>query len=274
MPRPRLPKLRRTRRRRVARRKLAIPKSPEAMARINRATITETCITQDGNGVQHLQANTPYLASTSIAQYPRARQVAACFKFYRLKKVIYEYTPDYNVYQAGASATTETVPYMYYMMNRDGSDTSGVNIAQLRNAGARPVAFKKKIVISYKPNLIKANSLIVTLTPNTSLYNGNNTPVYDQWISTSGLQHPGSPSWAGQVTDLPIAAQGTIVNPLVPPDMVNVLPYYGHGFYFDQAVSPVGATAVGFLTITCIWEFKEPVLYGAGSDVNQPVVTI
>ncbi len=268
MPRPR--KNRAKRSRRVARRKLRIPKSPASMASLNYAMITETALTQLESGATHLQANQPYIAQTSIASYVRARQVAACFKFYRLKKVIYEYTPDYNTYQAGASATTETIPYMYYMMNRDGSDSSGIVLAQYRNAGARPVKFTKKITISYKPNLIKANGLIVTLVPSTSLYNGNNTPVYDEWISTAGLQRPNSPSWAGQVSDLPVAAQGTIVNPYVPPDMVNVLPYYGHVFYFDQAVSPVGATAVGFLSTTCIWEFKEPVLYGAGSSVETP----
>jgi len=255
-------------------RKLRIPKSPEAMARINYAQITETAKPQREDGTTHLQANTPYIGSISIANFTRARAVAACFKFYRLKKVIYEYTPDYNTYQAGASATTETVPYMYYMMNRDASDTTAMNLAQLQNAGARPVKFTKKVVISYKPNLVKANQLIVTLVPATSLYNGNNTPVYDQWISTSGLQHPNTPSWAGNQVDLPIAAQGSAVNPLVPPDQINVLPYYGHGFYFDQVVSPVGATAVGFQTVTCIWEFKEPVLYGSGSGVgNTPAIS-
>jgi len=254
----------------AGRRKLRISSNPQVQIK-NYATITETIKPNiRGTNTTALQANTLYGGSVSIAGFTRAKAVAACFKFYRLKSVVYEYVPDAINYQAGVNATTETVPYMYYMMNRDGSDAAGAGgIASFQNAGARPIKFTKAIRIAYKPNLIKANQLIVTLNPSTSLYNGNNTPVYDQWISTIGLQHPNSPSWAGNQTDMPEYAEGTETNPLVPPDQINVLPYYGHLLMFDQQVSPVGATSVGYLSITCVWEFKEPVLYGAGSGVED-----
>ena len=93
-----------------------------------------------------------------------------------------------------------------------------------------------------------------------------NEPVYNQWISTSGLQHPQTPYWAGETSDYPAATQGDPNNPIVSPDMINVIPYYGHNFIFQQSVSPEGATSVGYESITAIWEFKEPVLYGIGSQ--------
>jgi len=254
----------------VGRRKLRISSNP--MSRIkNYATITETIKPQiRGTNTTALQANTVYTSVISIAGFPRAKALAACFKFYRLKAVVYEYVPDAINYQAGVNATTETVPYMYYMMNRDGSDAAAAaGLVSFQNCGARPIKFTKTIRIAYKPNLIKANQLIVTLVPSTSLYNGNNTAVYDQWISTMGLQHPGTPSWAGDQSSLPEYAEGAVTNPLTPPDQINVLPYYGHTFIFDQQVSPAGATSVGYVSQTCIWEFKEPVLYGAGSGLQQ-----
>jgi len=237
----------------------------------NYAMITETLKPQTvgGQPPYPLVANQAYITTTSIASFPRALAVARCFKFYRLKSVVYDYVPDANTYQAGGT-NTETVPYMYYMMNRDGSDQSSINLLKMQNAGARPIKFTKKIVIAYKPNLIKANQLIVSLgpagAPATSLYNGNNTPVYDEWISTMGLQHGGPNNWAGDSADIPTAAQGNTANPLVLPDNVNVLPYYGHSVFFQQQVVPDGASAVGYLSMTCIWEFKEPVLYDIGSS--------
>jgi len=241
----------------------------------NYATITETYRALVGGGpATELSANTAYGASVTIAQYPRAQALARCFKFYRLKAVVFEYLPDANTYQGGSAATAETVPYMYYMMNRDASDQSSTTLAQFQAAGVRPIKFTKKIVIAYKPNLIQAQQLVASLgqqgQPNLQVYNGNNVPVYDKWISTIGIQHGGPNNWTGDQSDLPVQAQGNATNPLVPLEVVNVLPYYGHNFYFNQAVMPQGAANVGYSSITAIWEFKEPVLYNTGSTVTEP----
>lgn len=235
----------------------------------NYACMTETYKALVGSGPNtSLIANTPYIGSVSIAQYPRARALSRCYKFYRLKAVVFEYQPDANTYQAGTGAA-ETIPYMYYIMNRDGADSNALNEAQIRNAGARPIKFTKKITIAYKPNLIQASQLVVKLgaqgSPSLSVYNGNNMPIYDKWISTNGIQQGStSPSWAGDVSELPVQVQGDVTNPIIPPDQVNVLPYYGHSFIFAQQVTPAEATSVGYQSVTCIWEFKDPVLFPTG----------
>lgn len=219
----------------------------------NYATITET--REEGD----VTANVAYGASISISGFPRALAMARLFKFYRLSKVVYDYNPDANTYQAGNNTTQETIPFMHYQMNRDGSNQSGLTLAQLQAAGTRPIKFTKKIVIAYKPNLVQACQLVVhTGTPNT-YFNGNNIPIYDKWISTIGLQN-GANSFGGTVESMPSTVGITQF-----PNQINVVPYHGHTYFFDQSVSPAGAATVGYLTITCQWEFKEPVLYTTGS---------
>lgn len=203
-------------------------------------------------------ANASYSAVITIAAFQRAVAMARLFKFYRLAKVVFDYNPDANTYQAGGS-TTETIPFMYYNMNRDGAFNADQSLDQLKAAGARPIKFTKKIVIAYKPNLVQLNQII--LTPNTNnYYNGNNTPVYDKWISTVGLQNAAGGN-KGTVDNPP-----SIAGPSILPSVVNVVPYQGHNFYFEQSVTPSEAGSVGFATVTCMWEFKEPVLYAIGSE--------
>jgi len=219
----------------------------------NYATITET--RAEGT----ISANLPYGQSVSIGMFPRALAMARLFKYYRLSKVVYDYNPDANTYQAGPNATSETIPFMYYTMNRDGALNATTSLAQLQADGARAIKFTKKIVIAYKPNLAQACQLLQIGGNPTTYYNGNNTPVYDKWISSVGLQN-GANNFGGQIEPMPSSAgAASVVN------VINTVPYYGHSFFIEQDVSPTGSAVVGFITITCQWEFKEPVLYAAGS---------
>ncbi len=216
----------------------------------NYAQITET---QRDNLL--LNANSAYTEQFNIGAFPRALLMARLFKFYRCKRIIYDYVPSSNTYQDAEAGQSPTIPYMYYNMNRDGALAGDQTLNQFLADGVRPIKFTKKIVIAYKPNLAQVINVA-----DQQGSGGNNTytvglsPVYDRWLSTDGLNS--STFLTGETEDventiLPNNAQ-LLLNIPIPP-------YYGHNIYIVQDETGENQT-VGRKSITVIWEFKEPVL--------------
>lgn len=220
----------------------------------NYAQITETQRDTD-----FLSSNTAYLEQFNIGAFPRALLMARLFKYYRCKKIVYDYVPNSNTFQDAASGNSPTIPYFYYNMNRDGASGGDNTLNQFLADGVRPIKFTKKLVIAYKPNLSQLISVVDNGKPtNINTFALGSTPIYDKWISTDGLQAGQAGSWTGStepVSNVPIDTTGTL-NVL---NTIAIPPYYGHNIFIVQ--DDVGASiTVGRKSITVIWEFKEPVL--------------
>lgn len=219
----------------------------------NYAQITET-----QRDTSFLDSNTAYPEQFNIGAFPRALLMARLFKFYRCKQIVYDYVPNSNTFQDAASGNSPTIPYFYYNMNRDGSSGGDNTLNQFLADGVRPIKFTKKLVITYKPNLAQLINVVDNGKPtNINTFSIGLTPVYDKWLSTDGLQNQAG-SWIGStepVDNAPIDTTGTLnlVNSVAIP------PYYGHNIYIVQDDAGASAT-VGRKSITCIWEFKEPIL--------------
>lgn len=213
----------------------------------NYATITESF--RDPN---LLSANTPYADQFNIGAFPRALLMARLFKFYRCTKIVYDYVPLSNTYQDAATGQNPTIPYFYYNMNRDGAAGGDNTLAQFLADGVRPIKFTKKIVIAYKPNLSQVINVADGGSPTSNTYTLGLTPVYDKWLSTDGLQDVG---FVGSTE--PVAAQSIAPNVVL--QSIAAPPYYGHNFFIVQDDTGTGTT-VGRTSVTCVWEFKEPVL--------------
>lgn len=196
--------------------------------------------------------NTAYGFTTTISNFPRALKMAQLFKFYRLKRVIYECLPDQTTFQAGAGAVN--IPYVYYVMNRDGMAQTGLTPAQYKAAGARPIKFTQKILIAYKPNTVQisdvllASSIPIGSNNNTTI---GRTPVYDKWYSTQGILAPNANYVAPTVdrSDGSVAPFQQIANNL------SIVQYFGHDIFFEQQ-GGAAETELGRFTVTCEWEFK------------------
>jgi len=184
-------------------------------------------------------------AALSLQQFPRAQTVAKSFKYYRLKSCEFIYTPDYNTFQESSGGGGVAKPYLYYAMNRTGSAYIPA-LPDLEQQGAVPIAFTKPVNIRYVPNLVQ------TLNANASSGGTGlvdqaigNMPMFHKWLATEFL-----------VTPAPVP-QVSPINPIseLPLAEYNFPIYYGH----NVLVAQTGTSAnVGFWSVKCVWEFKEP----------------
>lgn len=190
-------------------------------------------------------SNAAYMNTIEITRFPRAMAMAKLFKFYRAKRVIYEYRPDQNTFQGGAGQVA--IPYAYYIMNRSGANSSGQAINQYLASGARPIKFTQKILVSYKPNTVHIADVVMTQLQGQNISIGR-TPIYDAWYATDGLANP--PAYTGSITAIGVPG------PTQPAISLSVVQYFGHDIIFEQTQ---GAEAdIGSLTVTVEWEFKVP----------------
>jgi len=221
-------------RKRVARRKLNRPGG--GLPRDNYALIKET----SNRGV--IQANQSYINDFNIRSFPRAMSLTGSFRFYRLKKVVFTYVPTYNTFQDGVGASS--VPHMVWAMNRVGdSYVAGYN--QLLQQGSIPQKFVNQKTISYKPNLTQTLQVTQAIGSTASLYNMGVTPVYNKWINTQT-----NPFKQVNPDPNPDGQQHLIT--------LNYPTYYGHDVFFQQDFTD-SAPDVAHFTVTCYWEFKDPI---------------
>lgn len=191
-----------------------------------------------------LAPNSAYFNQFSIGLFPRAMAMARLFKFYRAKRIIWEYRPDQTTFQAGAGQVS--IPYAYYVMNRDGATSTGQTVANYLNLGSRPIKFTQKILVSYKPNTVQISDLISTPQAGANITVGRQ-PVFDKWYSTDGL---------GQTAS--ISSVQPMNSPLLQPAFnVSAVQYFGHDIYFDQGGANPEST-IGDVSVTVEWEFKVP----------------
>lgn len=197
------------------------------------ARITET------DELGPIDANVDVNYEFDLTQFPRALALSKNFKFYRAKRVVYTYIPDYNTFQAGAAAVS--MPNMALIMNRTG-DSTAWSQAEYDAQGSVPKVFDRKKVVSYVPNIVQSVQYI----NNTSgtIFTGNigTRPVFSQWLATgSFLQNIVTP--AGNVLQ-------TTAN--------NHLQYYGHSIYWSVTSTAPGEAALGTAFCEVEWEFKDP----------------
>jgi len=198
----------------------------------NYAVITETSTATPFN------SNTAYNERFNIQQFPRALEVAKGFKYYRLKRVEYVYTPEFNTFQEGS---TGVKPYFNWVMNRTGDLTYGTSLASLRAQGAVPQQFTTMKKISYMPNNCQALSLAVRQSGQSDGFASlGSTPVFKRWFATQ------QPIAQSNIDNSVYATEPVINNPS----------YFGHDWYVSQD----GSTSIniGSLVVHATWEFKEP----------------
>lgn len=71
--------------------------------------------------------------TTALAQFPRAVQIARGYQFYRIKRITYVIKPTQDTFANG----TNSVPYLYYMVDRVKQFAAGFSIGQLKSMGAK-----------------------------------------------------------------------------------------------------------------------------------------
>lgn len=209
------------------------------------ARITET------NEIAPIDANADENYQFDLSQFPRALALSKNFKFYRAKRVVWTYLPDYNTFQAGGAAVS--MPNMALIMNRTGDATSW-SAAEYDAQGAVPKLFDKKKIVSYVPNIVQSVQYINN--PNAPLFTGNigTRPVFRQWLATGTFfQNIVTPNG------------GNVVQPTAG----NHLQYFGHSIYWSVTSTAPSEAALGSAFCEVEWEFKDP-LFVTTPQVAEP----
>lgn len=167
----------------------------------------------------------------------------------------------YNTFQEGLAYTK---PYMYNIMNRQQEAlNSGRN--NFLAAGAKPVQFTSKKVISYRPNWCS---------PGIPVYKGNLsigqvnalavtgvTPQYG-WLSTKSINIT--------TQDNAIDTNQALINDTQYSgafnNATNNVTYNGHWTYLDMQTNNAPSNPIGRLVCVVTWKFK-----GAKSNYSAPV---
>lgn len=135
----------RTRRPRVARRKV-MRRAKRNFNQPEQASLTEVL------PASLLAANQNYSSyNLSLSNFVRARDIAKGYQYYRIKRVTIVIKPTQDTFQVGGNS----LPYLYYMIDRVGQFRSGFTLAQLQAMGAKPRRVDDKtITFSYTPSVL------------------------------------------------------------------------------------------------------------------------
>ena len=220
---------------------------PRQMATPNQsAHIVETVLYND------LFPGQMYNLNFNLAQFQRASLLAPNFKYYKPTKVTWQLEPLYNTFQeGGGGGPAYSKPYLFQVMNRTQDVGNFYSLVDLREMGAKPVAFTKTQSMSYSPNWVKTGltSVLATGGNINSIQTSGNTPCYD-WTAcpdVTSFNRADIPTIISPDLNLPYVTAGTRTNTVL---------YGGHYLWIEQTV--LGTQKMARLTCTVHWAFKNP----------------
>lgn len=173
--------------------------------------------------------------TTTLADYPRAVQVAQAYQFYRIKLITMTFKPSYDSFVSAAGASAK--PRLYWMIDKAGAIPTNVTLEGLKAMGARPLEMDENVkVVSWAPSVLEA----ALDAPNTVASKYRISP----WLAT---------------TRLPIQP-GLFV-----PNNIDHLGVY---WFLDAINNPEGYQYQ--VEIEVQFEFKKPLAPGLSSVHAQP----
>lgn len=109
------------------------------------------------------QSGTIYVDyTTSLFQHDRARVVASGYQEFRIKLVEYRFKAYNDTFLAGGATT---LPYLYYIIDRNRANNGMNTIDAFKAAGAKPIRLDDKtIVVKFRPAVLYDNYDANTLT--------------------------------------------------------------------------------------------------------------
>lgn len=134
---------------------------------------------------------------TQLAMFKRASSVAQGYQYFRIKRLTYLYKPLLDTF---TSTGNSQVPYLYWVINKSGTEYPNLNVAWFEANGAKPIRFDDKTVkISYSPavlfDVIEAGVPAAAQQPNSSKISPwlvtTKDAFLNQQFSASQVSHTG-----------------------------------------------------------------------------------
>lgn len=189
-----------------------------------------------------INLNTPYLQIKGGITGGRARQLAALFGEYRIKKIIWTYRPLFDTYSsslAGAGNSPNSVPTLYWRMNRYGDTPAAFNGDYMRAMGATPKRLDdKQVTFSYSPNIIQSQQNTAAAT--------TATIKVAPWLSTDDLVNDNNFN-------------------------ISTAEHFGHSLFVEGGGAGTAQGAVCYQDVKVIYEFRNPRLTAVPTMAVDPL---
>lgn len=183
---------------------------------------------------QVINLNTPYLQIKAGITGQRATQLAKVFGEYRIKKIIWTYRPLFDTYSsslAGAGNSPNSVPTLYWRMNRYGDTPAAFNGDYMRAMGATPKRLDdKQVTFSYMPNVIQSQQAVA---------GANQASIkLGAWLSTDDVVNDNNFN-------------------------ISTAEHFGHSLFVEGGGAGTALGPVCYQDVKVIYEFRNPRLVAA-----------
>lgn len=131
------------------------------------------------------QPNQVYrIRDIALDQFDACKLIAQAYQFYRIKRVTLKWIPLVDTFTAGGS---ETVPRLYYMIDKSGSIPTNIALAGLKKMGAKPLRLDdKQITRGWAPSVLTADTAAPGVLQSSQY-------KVSPWLSTNGnVLNPGA----------------------------------------------------------------------------------
>ena len=131
------------------------------------------------------QPNVVYrIRDIALDQFDACVQIAQAYQFYKIKRVTLKWIPLVDTFTAGGA---ETVPRLYYMIDKSGSIPTNIALAGLKKMGAKPIRLDdKQITRGWSPSVLTADTAAPGVLQSSQY-------KVSPWLSTNGnVLNPGA----------------------------------------------------------------------------------
>lgn len=181
-----------------------------------------------------------------LSSFDRLAAIAANYAEYRITKVELSFKPYYDTFIA-ASGSIQTVPYLYYYVNK-AQNNMLASFNALQDAGAKPIRFDERTIkVAFKPAVLQYLRDVNTapaIIPNWGKY------ITSPWLATSQA--------AGDIPS---------ISTFVPSNVE-------HGSILWGVNTTVGLPATNYgLSLTLHVQYRRA-LNNPGSTVSEPAIEV
>lgn len=218
------------------------PKRSKRAPRRKRAARKEYLKEVEIMPTQGVNLNTPYLVLKGGITGARASQMAKLFGEYRIKKIMWTYRPLFDTYSAslpGAGNAPNSVPTLYWRLNRYGDTPAAFTGDYMRAMGAKPHRLDdKQVSFSYSPNIIQSQQNDANVT--------TATIKVAPWLSTDDLVRDNNFN-------------------------LSTADHYGHSLFIEGGGAGTALGAVCLVDCKVIYEFRNPRLAAVSNTYLDPL---
>lgn len=87
----------------------------------------------------------------------RIQLIAQNYQEYRIKRITWDAKGYFDTFQAAVTATTPTVPHLYWRVDKSGTYSASSTLNTLKSSGCKPIRLDDKLIRkSFKPSVMQA----------------------------------------------------------------------------------------------------------------------